>query len=714
MSSFAKVPLEHQQSIADGRLLCENCKKLNLTDLFETDKRAPEPDGDWYQEINSLQHMQKHTLCSMCVLLSLIIRYSDHSKVSQTSYKRKSDALYLEPRRNESALCGIYFQYKFEKLFASCLHLETAKKIFHDKLVLVSEGDRNTECDRPLYAILSPVEEYVNFTTIKTWLQSCSTNHAEFCVDRKVISTDELFLKTQRVIDVQTRRVIPKQLAEICYATLTYVWGIEFAQEVATAHLSQDLPKNLHRTFSDAIVVCKKLDIAFLWIDSYCIAQSDQAEKAAQIRNMDIIYRGSYLTIVAIEGDDPTYGLPGVSIARRHPYYGRTFECAGSKLAIVPGFVGPTQIWNTRAWTLQEALLSSRLLVFNQNYLSFYCCGDARREDFTHAHETSIMRGEKWKSLTDWEPNLGSPFTNAFRTGSFAMRDYCELVTLYSSRSLSNATDALNAVIGLLQHWTRVDGVQFIAGIPKPVFSDALIWMGSNYITRGHPYLPTWCWAAWQGNLSYSTISSGSTAAAEKSFRNRYNFKFKRCTDPLNTRMVSWYHSGSIGFGNMIELEVTIDVSEYTQTSQRLLITSQVAHFQMSAMTRDAYDIWRSKFKNSLNGRKVNDASEVQDKFVLIEDGQTLLMALGDGNGLIELPKDVSEYQKAELRIKGAEFLLLKFWYKLHPVEEPSSYKVWALLIGRRGNVAHRLGCMEIYPEVWEMGSPKIETVILE
>jgi hypothetical protein len=58
--------------------------------------------------------------------------------------------------------------------------------------------------------------------------------------------------------------------------------------------------------------VAVDLHIPHLWIDRYCIDQTNIKEKHDIIRNMDKIYKGAQLPIVATVGDNPHHVLPGI------------------------------------------------------------------------------------------------------------------------------------------------------------------------------------------------------------------------------------------------------------------------------------------------------------------------------------------------------------------------------------------------------------------
>lgn len=59
----------------------------------------------------------------------------------------------------------------------------------------------------------------------------------------------------------------------------------------------------LPKKSEDAIFVTLQVDWQFLWVDRLGIDQANLEEKHATTKNMDQVYRGAKLTIVASVGD---------------------------------------------------------------------------------------------------------------------------------------------------------------------------------------------------------------------------------------------------------------------------------------------------------------------------------------------------------------------------------------------------------------------------
>jgi hypothetical protein len=95
------------------------------------------------------------------------------------------------------------------------------------------------------------------------------------------------------------------------YATLSYCWGdprkIPFIRTTEETFVQRktriewgDLPK----TFQDAIIIIRALEIHFIWIDSLCILQDDELDWEKEAAKVANIYSNSYLNIAATGSSD--------------------------------------------------------------------------------------------------------------------------------------------------------------------------------------------------------------------------------------------------------------------------------------------------------------------------------------------------------------------------------------------------------------------------
>lgn len=114
-------------------------------------------------------------------------------------------------------------------------------------------------------------------------------------------------------------------------------------------------------TIQDAMTVTVTLGHRYLWVDRYCVDQSDPEEKQQQIQQRGQIYGASAVTIIAAAGADPSHGLPGVGSRSRmqtpisRVIRGRIMVGMHHDARVLVA----SSVWNTRAWTYQEAMLSN-------------------------------------------------------------------------------------------------------------------------------------------------------------------------------------------------------------------------------------------------------------------------------------------------------------------------------------------------------------------
>lgn len=156
-----------------------------------------------------------------------------------------------------------------------------------------------------------PLEPLINFKILQAWLDFRNVYHTETCIISNLRP-----MRSFRVIDCDNRTIIPAG-TDCQYIALSYVWGI--STEENWNEKWDVLPVKLPRTIEDAIVATRSLGYQYLWVDRYCIPQQDDDERCAQVYQMDLIYNNAQATIIAVAGNEPTFGLPGVQNRLRAP-----------------------------------------------------------------------------------------------------------------------------------------------------------------------------------------------------------------------------------------------------------------------------------------------------------------------------------------------------------------------------------------------------------
>ncbi|PPQ71320.1 hypothetical protein CVT26_011966 [Gymnopilus dilepis] len=176
------------------------------------------------------------------------------------------------------------------------------------------------------------INDQIDFDMVRNWLSICRAYHGGACDESKLmggyrIKDPAIEIPHFRLIDVVDNCIIPAPPGSR-YVALSYIWGkIDLTKILRTVKDnykqlevpgSLSLPENQDRiplTIRDAMIVARKLDIRYLWVDSLCIIQDDigpGGSKMSSISMMDLVYGAAYLTIWAANGIDANAGLPGV------------------------------------------------------------------------------------------------------------------------------------------------------------------------------------------------------------------------------------------------------------------------------------------------------------------------------------------------------------------------------------------------------------------
>ncbi|KAK4168078.1 heterokaryon incompatibility protein-domain-containing protein, partial [Cladorrhinum sp. PSN259] len=136
------------------------------------------------------------------------------------------------------------------------------------------------------------VQNRIDHQQLKQWTSCCLESHAVFCDNAPYKHTIPDLL----VIDCKSRDIIRAPL-DAEYVALSYLWGP--ASENDKVHTNSLREKQAPLTVEDAMLVVLKLGLQYLWVDRYCIDQSDSDSKHYMISQMDRIYMSAKLAIIA-------------------------------------------------------------------------------------------------------------------------------------------------------------------------------------------------------------------------------------------------------------------------------------------------------------------------------------------------------------------------------------------------------------------------------
>lgn len=217
-------------------------------------------------------------------------------------------------------------------------------------------------------------------------LEDCVANH-KTCTPNTNIQMPSRLLQLSGSITSPAVRLVNVQniSGPIMYACLSYCWGgpqpgmtTESRLDKYSKHLNLAI---VPKTVQDAIKVTMSLALKFLWVDSYCIVQDSASDKTTELGNMSSIYSGAYCTIAAMSAKASSEGFlesyerlssdtATLNIDITNDILPRRIEQLSPRCAVLEirkDFAKSDtqdQPLLARAWTLQESLLSPRLIMF--------------------------------------------------------------------------------------------------------------------------------------------------------------------------------------------------------------------------------------------------------------------------------------------------------------------------------------------------------------
>ncbi|KAF3002419.1 hypothetical protein E8E13_003513 [Curvularia kusanoi] len=221
-----------------------------------------------------------------------------------------------------------------------------------------------------------------------------------------------------------------------------------------------------------------------------CIIQDDPEDKMHQIMAMNNIYNAASLVLVVAHGDSMDFGIPGIS--RPRPKTQLQEDIDGLRLTnLVQEQRGsPLALWQTRAWTYQEAVCARRLIRFTNTQVHYQCQVLTYHEDMYRG--TLDIDGEKWRACVLYQDHEQSKFD--------ALKRHLDN---YTSRKLSFPSDVYNAFMGIANLLYESDySESFLYGLPRTDFGRALLWFAWDG-TKPTPRVdtpdlicPSWSWAS--------------------------------------------------------------------------------------------------------------------------------------------------------------------------------------------------------------------------
>jgi hypothetical protein len=327
-----------------------------------------------------------------------------------------------DPKRNPAHfLVAMASSFSLSQVNNSLIHPYLSDFLFMTMHIEDSSAFKHIGIGRPVAQDLSS-DQCISLA--RQWMSECERNHT-LCKRW----SNSVSLPT-RVLDVGSGRQQPRLVESLGrkgrYAALSHCWGkaqpLTTTSENLSEHLVAIQMDLLPKTFREAVLLARQLDLQYIWIDSLCIIQDSKTDWDTESAKMAEVYAGSAVTIAATSAKN---GNEGLFVAKGESAWNKAvpFSIAnyqGEQTTVYIRSAGGLNDHHSisrnnlfdahplsrRGWVLQERLLSTRILMFTSCELVFDCqtllwceCGHFPFKSAISASKIEAHAGE-----AAWEP----------------------------------------------------------------------------------------------------------------------------------------------------------------------------------------------------------------------------------------------------------------------------------------------------------------------
>ena len=400
-----------------------------------------------------------------------------------------------------SRLASIIFpdEWTYSKPRGGSLELVIAEYTIIDGITFVHQahGHNKPYPARVTTALTAWTGDEAHLRTINRWIQNCEETHSVCRLEKS--QKAGAFIPT-RLINVSaanlpylTTGVRVSDQKDRRYITLSHRWQNKDMPKLLVSNLHEFLEaiqiNTLPAVFVDAIDMCRRLGVPFLWIDALCLIQDDAADCDLEIASMGEIYANAFMNIGATGASDrPGSGLyTKLNPVGRTPLYMK-FQQGTEVFSRILHEPSATNRINqsdlmSRGWVFQERLLSPRS-IYMDDLLGWECAQLVATEVYP---EGRIRLG----SDEVWDYDLPFKVPSLLRSDALDTEpggvDYylrwLDLAQSFSTCQLTYDEDALPAISGLARAFQNKLQDQYVAGLWYKDIVRGLLWSTNGEIS---------------------------------------------------------------------------------------------------------------------------------------------------------------------------------------------------------------------------------------
>ena len=343
----------------------------------------------------------------------------------------------------------------------------------------------------------------------RQWIEDCKNSHTD-CPSSYDTSLPTRVLEVLQGDGTPNLKLLESRGRYGCYMTLSYCWGKDQPAQLTSKNLGKYLDgieeSTLPITIQDFIGIARALNVRFVWVDAYCILQDSVEDKHKEISSMNEVYKSSFLTVIASKATCASDGFVD-SRPQMWPFWDVPFGLTQGNNTVVTLQKSPwvkldKEPISSRAWTLQERLLSPRILSFlsGQPGLEWRC--DSIHESNIGPIERPYRHNSDMRLFSSILPRTPDP--PAPLSQHRLCYRWAEIVQEYSRMTLTDPHDKLSAIGGIAHEFGTILGSAYYAGLWGKFILTQLLWKASGSTkascARASQYIaPSWSWASVHG-----------------------------------------------------------------------------------------------------------------------------------------------------------------------------------------------------------------------
>ncbi|KAI1107631.1 HET-domain-containing protein [Jackrogersella minutella] len=393
------------------------------------------------------------------------------------------------------AISTFYMSPETQVEFSQLQQFTFDNSIFYEIFKVSGEGDVEFPMISERNMLSGSTCSEHTFQSLEIWIQECLSEHEQCPFQSSYFP--------KRVLDVRNDQLVLREgSVETCYACLSHCWGPSQSpiKTLTTTidDFKKDIPwSSLSKTFQDAVDICRRLRVDYLWIDSICIIQDSDEDWNIESMKMADIYENAYFTIAATKSTDGTGGCyasadPETTSCR--PIIENLVYCRKKPPEFNQFYRQRDWPLLSRAWVYQEMRLSPRVLHFGSQEVIWQCRTCRRSESRTNDSDapTTLTYNDRYipnSRLLDWHNTINE----------------------YSHLTLTFEKDRFAAIAAVAQREATLrSNDEFVFGLWKNTLLRDLLWETvphQQLQQRSKLECPTWTWASVMSRVTWAEIA---------------------------------------------------------------------------------------------------------------------------------------------------------------------------------------------------------------